>query len=153
MAKDVDTSLSELGSNLLWTSLVDLPMVALRRALRRSERDALPRIMWREYDTLFRFSSESIDRLCRSAAFGRALSGGIESFLLVHRLGNALVGAVLAAARRAADLPTAAAVAALHDDVRALASRLELLDDSINAMSHSTRLRHAVHQLDHFADS
>jgi hypothetical protein len=134
MAKEVNLGMSEIVSELLTASLVDLPVVAAKRALGITEERTVSETAWTGYDAAIHLGSASIDRLYGSRLFGAVLAQSASGFLRWQRLNNAWRGAFFAALWRATDVPTATTVEHLREELRALAASVRAQSEQIEAL-------------------
>ena len=106
-----------------------------------SATSALKETAWRSYDAYVRLASASIDSLYRSGLLGVLLSRPMEGAVRWQRLNNAVMGAFFTALWRAVDLPTAAQVNALREEIHVLAASVKGHGDKLEAMTGSPKRR------------
>jgi hypothetical protein len=114
---------------------VEVPVAGVKRGLGRGEAGAVTDSAWKGYEASIRLVTSSIDRLYRSRLFGTFLAGSAEGLLRWQRLNNALTKACFAALWRAVDLPTAAEVNAVREELRSLAAGVKAQGEAIEALA------------------
>jgi hypothetical protein len=131
----------DMVSTALKTTLVDLPVAGLKRALGMAEKRSLTETAWRSYDASMRLVSASIDSLYRSGLLGALIARPVEGLLRWQRLNNALAGAFFTTVWRAMDLPTANEVNTLREEIHVLAACVKAHGDKLEALTSSPRRR------------
>jgi hypothetical protein len=135
MAKQTDAAMTDMVLAALKALAVELPVAGVKRGLGKGEAGAVTDSAWKGYDASIRLVMSSIDRLYRNRLFGTLLAGSAEGLLRWQRLNNALTGAFFTALWRAVDVPTAAEVNAVREELRSLAAGVKAQSEAIEALA------------------
>jgi len=127
----------------MWkTAVLDLPAAATKWGWGMSEEKEMTEAAWKGYDAWVRWASHSLNDLYRDPVFGELMARTLDRWLRWQRLGNAMAGAFFGGLWPVIGLPTAAAVEALQEELRAMDARLRSLDataQSIRAELHTAK--------------
>jgi hypothetical protein len=134
MAKQATVGTNDAIFTVLRTVLFDVPITASKRGLGIGEEDAIANAAWKGYDASMRLGSSAIDLLYNSGPLGGLLARSAPSLLRWQRLNSALIGAFFTALWRTVDLPTAADVNAVREELHTLAANLRIQGDRVEEL-------------------
>jgi len=139
MVKQKDSAMPDMALTVLRTVGLDLPIAGFKRALGIGEKRALTETAWRSYDASVRLVNASIYSLY--GPLGALIARPAEEAARWQRLNNALMGAFFTSLWKIVDLPTAAEVNALREEIHVLAAFVKGHGDKLEEMRRSPRRR------------
>jgi hypothetical protein len=134
MAKQTAVGMDDMLVTMLRAVLLDLPLVAAKRGFGRAEKRAVTDSAWKGYDASILLGRASIERLYQNGFLGALLGRSVHGLLRLQRLNNAVMGAFFAVLWRTTDLATATEIAAIREELRALAAAVTAQGNKIDAL-------------------